>query len=275
LIATGFSAVILAASLASILVFLIPSHVLGVEHRATLELISSGVLMIGLAAVLIPFIAPRFEHQADWFACRHMALIQREEPAENPAPIAAAPDVLAAAPTPAERVTIEQYAAGEYPHNPAHTPSSIALPGLPPAPESSAPRVSSTPAPAPGNDKNPDVLGTEVFISALDSLVEVSHRDRNRRGIFHPSVANRVNLLRRLAVDPVAEQVFNRSMRRTRYVIVGVVMLAIGAGLVANKIPATTAASPATASRPTTAAIAPTARARGTNAASNQPATTP
>src|SRR3954469_21483160 len=43
-------------------------------------------LMVAFVAATLPFISSRFEHQADWFACRHMArmLEERAEGAQGP-----------------------------------------------------------------------------------------------------------------------------------------------------------------------------------------------
>jgi len=80
-------------------------------HPDTAELILSAVLLVVFWGLSLPFIAPRFEHQADWFASRHMARVlargEEEPPAANRAerPGAALQDMLAGAPTGAEAVT--------------------------------------------------------------------------------------------------------------------------------------------------------------------------
>ena len=181
-------------------------------NMVSLALSSALLCVFGVAA--IGWISPRFEHQADWFACRHMALRLRESP-----PAVAAPNVgkalpatlaaaLTAAPTPAEQVTVAQYRAGVYPHNPQGAPVPVE-----PAADSPA--------------RPPEIIGAEIFISSLDAIIENSHRDRDRRGLFHPSVAQRASLLRRLALDPTAETTFNKSLRRVRWGII--LFAAVGA----------------------------------------------
>jgi hypothetical protein len=83
---------------------------------------------------------------------------------------------------------------------------------------------------------NPELAGTEIFISSLDSIMEVAHRDRNRRGLFHPSIARRAELLRQLALDPQAEARFNRTMRYTRLWIVALAALGLVVFLAAAKV---------------------------------------
>jgi hypothetical protein len=83
---------------------------------------------------------------------------------------------------------------------------------------------------------NPELAGTEIFISSLDAIMEVAHRDRNRRGLFHPSVARRATLLRKLALEPEAEVRFNRAMRRTRLFIVAMAVVGLGVFLAAARV---------------------------------------
>jgi STE24 endopeptidase len=195
----------LATGVTVLAVALLPFSDQATRDMASLA-ISSGLLcLFGVAA--IGWISPRFEHQADWFACRHMALRLRQSPepavegAAEPLP-AALEGALAATATPAERVTVTQYVAGAYPHNPKGAGEAVEG------------------GPTGGVTPNPEVAGAEIFISSLDAIVEVSHRDRGRRGLFHPSAAKRMALLRRLALDPAAEARFNRKLRRVRWVIV-------------------------------------------------------
>jgi Zn-dependent protease with chaperone function len=187
---------------------------LGESEGNMVALALSSVLLCALGVAAIGWISPRFEHQADWFACRHMAQRLRETPrledppgakTEIPAPLA---DALAPAPTTAEQVTVDQYRAGLYPNNPQGTPVSAEPPAAAPPPPL-------------------EIAGAEIFISSLEAIIETSHRDRNRRGLFHPSVAQRASLLRRLALDPAAETRFNRALRRVRWLIV---LLAVVSG---------------------------------------------
>ncbi|MCL2640502.1 MAG: M48 family metallopeptidase [Phycisphaerales bacterium] len=62
--------------------------------------------------------------------------------------------------------------------------------------------------------------GAEIFISALDTITDLSHRSRNQRGWMHPSINQRVALLRELESSPVAQQRFARQQRRTRLYII-------------------------------------------------------
>jgi hypothetical protein len=75
-----------------------------------------------------------------------------------------------------------------------------------------------------------------VFISALDTIVEASHRSRTQRGLMHPSVNDRIALLRRLASDPLAVKRFDRSMRRIRLAIAAMLAAGIGAAVLAGSL---------------------------------------
>ena len=52
--------------------------------------------------------------------------------------------------------------------------------------------------------------GTELFVSSLDALVEITHRSRNRRGWMHPSINRRIDFLREMAVSAEARKRFAR-----------------------------------------------------------------
>ena len=222
------------------------------------------MLLIAFIGGAVALIAPRFEHQADWFACRHMALMLRE--AGAPVPPVGWQGALAGAPTAAERVTVAKYAAGAYPHS--GSPEAAPQKGKPVRESSSEGAVRDEASPGggsvadregggvamlnavPGNAvaapvaekpqprmvPNPELAGAEVFISALDAIMEVSHRDRNRRGWFHPSFASRAALLRKLALESRAEARFNRAMRRTRLWIVALAVVAVGTFLAAATV---------------------------------------
>src|SRR6185369_11079111 len=84
----------------------------------------AGLTMLAFVGIAIPSVAPEFEYQADFFACRHMAGSIREEPS-TPADVACVPlleasfppelaGALCDAPTATESMTLAQYVA-EYP----------------------------------------------------------------------------------------------------------------------------------------------------------------
>jgi len=104
-------------------------------------------------------------------------------------------------PTPAETVTKEAYIAGHYPH----------------AQENPPPASAEVPV---------GLAGAEIFVSSLESIVETSHRDRQRRGWFHPSVASRSELCRTLAANADAEARFNKRLKHTRYWILALAAVA-------------------------------------------------
>lgn len=263
LIMAVLAAMGIAGGLAAITVKLLP---VSLSDADMIGIVLSSILLCFLAAFTIRTISPRFEHQADWFASRHMALMLREglllpTPAAPPrtdltTPITAGmsplmppglASALADAPTQAEHVTREQYLAGHYPHaqasaNASPTPAIVEA-FTSPEPAATAP---------PELSASPDRAGAEIFISSLDSIVETSHRDRERRGWFHPSVARRAQLLRELSVDPAAEARFNQSQRRTRHGIIalaGIALLTMAASIIVpeNNIPASNTPSTTTA----------------------------
>jgi Zn-dependent protease with chaperone function len=188
------------------------------------------IFMMGLLALFLSFgfsfVSHRFEHQADWFAARHMSKVIAAKPNSLPMPALA----LTEATDPAEfsasivdiqplppMVTIEEYVAGAYPHARADVEGKV-TPG---------PNIEN--APAIRAFLPPAVAGTEVFISSLDALVELSHRSRDKRGWMHPSINHRVKLLRKLATDPVEAAAFKRRMVTTRVIIA--IVIAAGAAM--------------------------------------------
>jgi hypothetical protein len=221
----------------------------------TIAMTLSSLVLFLIGGGAFYFIAPRFEHQADWFAARHMSQMAEEEAPESVTrsvitPVTPVPEelnwTLSTAPTAAETLSLEQYVAGEYPHAPEVQPV---------IQRSEEPRNAVVAAAAPKA-----AMGAEIFISALDSLVETLNRDRTRRDIMHPSINDRVALLRALTADPAEEEKFNRSMRKTRLVIVcllaaGIATAAIAAivGEKPHPTPATAASSTAPAPAPATA----------------------
>ncbi len=164
--------------------------------------------LLGLFLLLgFPFISRRFEHQADWFAARHMGESLAQEPLRK------TPGVLFAdAPTLLEQITAEQYMRGEV----------LLEPAIAPAVELVAP------APA-----TVTLQGAEVFNSALETLVDVAHRSRDRASWMHPSINNRLALLRQLAGDERAAAAFRRRMIFTRVFI----LLVFVAGLAGAVLP--------------------------------------
>jgi hypothetical protein len=143
-------------------------------------------------------ISHRFEHQADWFAVRHMAESLAQEP-----------EVLA------DTITFENYLAGAgFPEGDAAIPGGgmAGWPALTPAQQLAQ--------------------GAEIFGSSLRQLVELSHRGLAKRGWLHPSVRERVALLERLAGSPGAAAAFARMQWRVRWGIAVflVVALAVAAG---------------------------------------------
>lgn len=224
----------------------------------TVAMTLSSLVLFLIGGGAFYFIAPRFEHQADWFAARHMSQMAEEEAPQNVTqgvitPVTPMPEelnwTLSTAPTAAETLSLQQYVAGEYPH----------APGVQPVIQrSEEPRTAVV---ASGMAGPKSAMGAEIFISALDSLVETLNRDRTRRDIMHPSINDRVALLRALTADPAEEEKFNRSMRKTRLVIVGLLAAGIAtaaiAAIVGEKAPQRPATHPATAASPTAPATRP------------------
>ena len=208
-------------------------------HRDTAEMILSAMLLVVFGGLSLPFIAPRFEHQADWFASRHMARVLargEEEPTAEKREGrsgAALRDLLAGEPTAAEAVTLRQYVAGDYPHAAANAPLQEAAGG-------GTVVAGAGGAVSGGREGAEDFAlpGAEAFILALDGIADTTQRDRRQRGLMHPSIEDRVELLRRMAVSPECEKQFERSMRRTRLLIVALVAAGVAscvlAGVLAN-----------------------------------------
>jgi Zn-dependent protease with chaperone function len=197
------------------------------------------MLLIGLfLTVGFSFVSHRFEHQADWFAARHMGKVFAARPQSLPMPAVAlteAPDpsefdasIVDVKPLPPQVVTVEEYAAGHYPHARGAGVSSV-------VPPKSGPNILNAPPPPPV--VSPEVAGTEVFISSLDTLMEITHRSREKGGWMHPSVNHRVRLQRTLATDPAAVEEFRRRMVVTRLIIAVVIVLGIIGGLITWRLP--------------------------------------
>ncbi len=203
------------------------------------------MLLIGLfLTVGFSFISHRFEHQADWFAARHMGKVFAARPQSLPIPAVAlteAPDpsefdasIVDVKPLPPQVVTVEEYAAGHYPHARGEGVASVVPPKSGPNILNAPPLRSPPPLQA---VLPPDIAGAEVFISSLDTLMEITHRSREKGGWMHPSVNHRVKLLRTLATDPAAVEEFRRRMVMTRIIIAVVILLGIVGGLVTWRLP--------------------------------------
>jgi len=233
-----FGAIFLSMGLTTILCFYWPAPIAGAFASVAGSVDgASAFLSLMLIALFVSlgfsFVSHRFEHQADWFAANHMSKVFEAKPASLPMPAAALmeqPDptefsasIVDVQPSPPiQPITVEQYVAGDYPHSRAcrledGTAGAAKAPGR-------GPNIENSPA---------AVMGTEVFISSLDTLVELSHRSRNKRGWMHPSINNRVALLRKLAIDPGAAAAFRRRMVTTRLIIAVVIALGAAAWYVA------------------------------------------
>jgi Zn-dependent protease with chaperone function len=262
------------------------AHILGTETTAALI---SMLVLVFFLGVAFPWVSRRFEHQADFFAARHMARKFQDDPTFDgktaiPAQLlppeigGGAAAALSLMTTPAEVVTLQQYLAGTYPHaaaalDPPVGPS-VAPPPPPASPlsplatapatsqpwtdpsaaatpttenaiepratlnvepqaaatvEAHAPPFSQLPPPA-LRTFTPAQAGAELFISALDTILDLSHRARNRGGWMHPSPNQRMALLRRLATQPAAVRDFSRRMLQTRLAIIAVMIAGLTAG---------------------------------------------
>jgi Zn-dependent protease with chaperone function len=188
------------------------------------------VLAGGFLVFLFPKIAHRFEHQADWFAAKHMAGEIAAHPHSEPVigaaltfevPADGAEDVVPFFPP--EPLTLDQYLAGNFARGNAPAADTAAPTSDPAAASTAAP----PPPPPPAIRPEPAVLGAEVFVSALDTIIEVAHKSRNKAGWMHPSVNGRIALIRDLAVNRPAAEHFDRELLLTRIVIAG--SFAIGA----------------------------------------------
>ena len=181
------------------------------------------------------FFSHRFEHQADWFAAKHMGKLIAAHPESLPMPALVLtkqdeellPHTLEEA-SAAEAVTLDQYIAGDYP-NAAGTEF------RPPATTTQDPPMI---APSPTVPSTPATAGAEVFISSLDTIMELAHRSRNKRGWMHPSIDNRVSLLRTLAANTQAAAAFNRRMLTTRLMIALLAVIGGASLFISYQLPA-------------------------------------
>jgi hypothetical protein len=213
-----------------------------VKYVGTPDAVAYVFIMVSMGLVMcfgFPLVSHRFEHQADWFAARHMSKVFQARRESLPIPAIAltqAPDpveysasIVDVQPMPTEGLTVEQYVAGAYPHAQA---SDVPPPKLikPRGPNILNARPIQTVLP-------PEIAGTEVFISALDALVEITHRSRDKRGWMHPSINNRAMLLRELATNPTAVAAFRQRMIRTRLLIAAVLVVGATTALIADRLP--------------------------------------
>ena len=188
---------------------------------------------LAAAGLSVPFIAPRFEHQADWFASRHMAEMLEEN--RRSAPAGVADFILPPQPTAAD-VTLDAYRAGHYPHaaDLSQVPPLAAAAFPAHGAGTGAPHGSASTAPLhPASAASPLQAGAEIFISALDAVVESSNRDRDHRGWMHPSVSDRFKLLRDMAAYPTLAEQFNRRMRKLRWIMAAFFIVGGVSGVIA------------------------------------------
>jgi Zn-dependent protease with chaperone function len=248
-------------------VFLVAAGVLGLTAYAlaarfpwtaedAVQSLAAIVMAGGFLLFLFPKIAHRFEHQADWFAAKHMAGEIAAHPASEAVigaaltqevPADGAEDVVPFFPP--EPLTLDQYLAGNFargtegrgadakaeanseaPGEPAAVAAAVGESGVaPPAEKPAAIRT------------EPAVLGAEVFVSALDTIIEVAHKSRNKAGWMHPSVNGRIALIRDLAVNRPAAARFDSELWWTRAVIAGVLAAGIVMQVIVLRLPAVAA----------------------------------
>lgn len=162
---------------------------------------SLDVALIGVA-FLVGFsrISRQCEHQADWFAARHMADIYSHALSPAPPPIMVAIPDLATVAMPAQ-----------------HLPWMLQLDHPAESPVSGA----GYPHPSPLE------AGASVMADALMHLSAITRRSVNKPDWMHPSIRDRVNLLFRLARSRQERDRFERRMKRVNRLVVGLVALAI------------------------------------------------
>lgn len=235
----------LATGLAALLGGLLPGDQVVWGRTITQEDMAAGLVLV-LVGVIVGLgfsaISRRFEHQADWFAARHMAgtLARAGGAATVPLDSFLEPGV-----SQIETMTLEEYAGGGVGADAAGRGSSSAagatgasaagIPAEPSVPLAPVRAASAETARAAGAGmRGPYLrLGAEVFCNALDGLVELTHRSRTKGGWMHPSPVKRVALLRRLASDAEAARGFEKRMILVRVMIVAV----IAGGVVAVVLP--------------------------------------
>jgi hypothetical protein len=175
------------------------------HHSDKSSLILSLLLLAPFLALGFPYISHRFEHQADYFAAKHMAMHLKSHPHSVPLPAA-----VLVTPLP-ETITFTDSSAPDLTPN----PNLYLNPNPNPNPNPVVASVSSVSSVV----SSPALAGAEIFISSLDTIVELAHRSRDKGGWMHPSINHRISLLRRLATDPLTQKRFARRMWRTRLYI--------------------------------------------------------
>jgi Zn-dependent protease with chaperone function len=197
------------------------------------------------------FFSHRFEHQADWFAAKHMGQLLAQHPESLPMPALVLtkqgeelPQTLEQTSV-AEAVTLDQYLAGHYPNAVTTDNPNVETPHVARSPSAVISEAASTAASEildhthihPPIKTTPATAGAEVFISSLDTIMELAHRSRNKRGWMHPSIDNRVALLRALAANTQAAAAFNRRMITTRLMIALLAVVGGAALYISMKLP--------------------------------------
>ncbi len=157
---------------------------------------SLDIVIVGMAFISgFSRISRQCEHQADWFAARHMAGEFARPPAPAPRP------VIMAIPDPSDGIAA------------AHMPWFLEFENPAPPDQSTSP--------------TPLMAGAGVMADALMRLSEVTHRPLDKPDWMHPSIRDRVNLLFRLANSPDECARFERRMKRLNKFVYGLVLLAM------------------------------------------------
>ncbi len=158
--------------------------------------------------LVFPLISRLCEHQADWYAAQCMAA--------RPQPLA----TMARDGMTEVKATAAVVAAADQLQESNELNDQADYLGLEVAEAAPPPRLP------------PLVAGAERFAQALLAVVGLTHRPRDRKGWMHPSISDRVALVRRLARDPQAVKAFDRRQRRLRQwiaasLVVGVVLVVL------------------------------------------------
>jgi len=153
----------------------------------------NSILQLGLAGIILFFVflpvSKQFEHQADWFAVRHLA-------SHAPAPRPPEAGVI---------MSLDQFVTLEL--------------GATYDPNAPAPPIYISTAPAPAGQATQLTAGAETFAGALFEIVDLSHRSRDSGGPFHPSPNRRANLLYAMATNPFIARQFEKRMLTIRLLI--------------------------------------------------------
>jgi Zn-dependent protease with chaperone function len=181
-------------------------RVLSADDQDMVASIAQLVFIGGFVAVIFSRLSKRFEHQADWFAARHMAESLAREPEVQ-----------------VDAAALAAYVGGAEVGLTAPLDQTGAGPAAQGGPETHPPLPS---------DPAALRLGAGMFINALSTIVELSHRSPDRGGWLHPSVRQRAALLEDLACYPLARARFERKMRCTRVfmallLVLGVVLTSL------------------------------------------------